>query len=73
MINENGKIIQSGNYMKRDNIGEDLFLKNQVIINVDTEEWLKLAFKSNVFYKLLLSEGHLYHPGKFINFQVVNF
>lgn len=73
MINENGKIIQSGNYMKRDNIGEDLFLKNQVIINVDTEEWLKLAFKSNVFYKLLLSEGHFYHPGKFINFQVVNF
>ena len=64
------KTVQKENYMKRDSIGEDILLRNQVIINLDTEEWITLAFKSNVFYKNLLLENSIYHPNKFVNIKL---
>lgn len=67
------RIINKGNYMERDKIGEDLFLKNQVIINIDSEEWAALSFKSNVFYKLLLLGGRIYHPDRFVNIKVIDY
>ncbi|WP_294155166.1 hypothetical protein [uncultured Clostridium sp.] len=67
------KIINKENYMKRSQIGEDLFLKSQVIINMDTEEWAALSFKSNVFYKLLVLGSQIYHPDRFVNIKVVDY
>lgn len=72
MGRKNKKTVQKENYMKRDNIGEDLLLRNQVIINLDTEEWITLAFKSNVFYKNLLLESNIYHPNKFVNIKILD-
>lgn len=67
------RVINKGNYMKRNQIGEDLFLKNQVIINTDTEEWAALSFKSNVFYKLLVLGSEIYHPNRFVNIKVIDY
>lgn len=72
MEDYNQRIIQKENYMKRGKIGEDLFLKNQVIINMDTEEWAALSFKSNVFYKLLVLDSNIYHPDRFVNIRIVD-
>ena len=66
------RIIQKENYMKREKIGEDLFLKNQVVINTNTEEWAALSFKSNVFYNLLILDTKIYHPSRFVNIRVVD-
>ena len=49
MRKENVKIIHRENYMKRNNIGEDLFLSSQVLINLDTEEWIGLSLRSRIF------------------------
>lgn len=73
MCGQSQRIVHKENYMKRDKIGEDLFLRNQVIINMDTEEWAPLSFKSNVFYKLLVLGSHFYHPDRFVNIQIVDF
>lgn len=51
MKEENVKIIHKENYMKRNNIGEDLFLSSQVLINLDTEEWIRLSLRSRIFLK----------------------
>ena len=72
MEDQNERIAQKENYMKREKIGEDLFLKNQVIINMETEEWAALSFKSNVFYKLLVLDSHLYHPDRFVNIRIAD-
>ena len=72
MKNLNEKVVHKENYMKRDNIGEDLLLKNQVLMNLDDEIWIRLAFKSNVFYKSLLREIDIYHPNRFVNIKLVD-
>ncbi|MGN0144302.1 MAG: hypothetical protein ACI398_04920 [Clostridium sp.] len=51
MERKNRKIIHEENYMKRNNIGEDLFLASQVLINLDTEEWIQLSLRSRIFLK----------------------
>ena len=51
MKEENVKTIHKENYMKRNNIGEDLFLSSQVLINLDTEEWIRLSLRSRIFLK----------------------
>ena len=72
MENKEQGIVKKENYMKRDKIGEDLFLKNQVIINMKTEEWAALSFKSNVFYNLLMLDPNLYHPNRFVNIRIAD-
>ena len=72
MKRQNQKTVRKENYMKRDKVGEDLFLTNQVIINTDTEEWASLSFKSNVFFKLLVLGSLIYHPDRFVNIKVVD-
>lgn len=60
-----GKIIHKENYMKRNNVGEDLFLANQVMINLDTEEWIQLSFRSRVFLKNFISGNGMRYIYKF--------
>ncbi|WP_294373699.1 hypothetical protein [uncultured Clostridium sp.] len=64
------KIVTRENYMKRNKIGEDLLLKNQVLINLDTEQWITLSFKSNIFYKITKLE--FYHPERFVNITIMD-
>ena len=39
---------------------------------METEEWAALSFKSNVFYKLLVLDSHLYHPDRFVNIRIAD-